>query len=68
MPREKVDFRDNLAFLASRFPDRAGLELNECCELFHCDRKTIMEDTEFPHKKISGKIVIPIPALAKWMS
>ena len=34
MAKEKADYRDNLALLNARFPDRDMLSLNDLCPVF----------------------------------
>ena len=71
---EKAGYRDALAFLMDKFPDRAGISVKEAAEVMGVNITTVYDSMRtqrkepLPHKKIGGKLVIPIPALARWMA
>jgi excisionase family DNA binding protein len=69
---EKEGYRDALAFLIDRFPDKGFLTVNEAAEFLGAHLTTVYDairrkKNPLPAKKLCGKIVIPIPALARWM-
>jgi excisionase family DNA binding protein len=69
---EKEGYRDALAFLIDRFPDKGFLTVNEAAEFLGAHLTTVYDairrkKNPLPAKKVCGKIVIPIPALARWM-
>ncbi len=69
---EKEGYRDALAFLIERFPDKGFLTVNEAAEFLGAHLTTVYDairrkKNPLPAKKVCGKIVIPIPALARWM-
>ena len=69
---EKEGYRDALAFLIDRFPDKGFLTVNEAAEFLGAHLTTVYDairrkKNPLPSKKVCGKIVIPIPALARWM-
>lgn len=70
--REKENFRDQLARLSDRYPERETIGLKEASDLLGVSRQTLMLDKTFPAKKPGGaknaKIIIPLVALARWMS
>ncbi len=68
MAREKEDFRGNLELLTQMFPNRVTLTVNEASAIIDCDRDTLTNDTTFPVKKIKSKLVVPVVALARWLS
>lgn len=69
---EKEGYRDALAFLIERFPDKGFLTVNEAADFLGAHLTTVYDairrkKNPLPAKKVCGKIVIPIPALARWM-
>lgn len=69
---EKEGYRDALAFLLERYPDKAVLTVQEAADLLGIHLTTAYDALKrkrnpLPSKKICGKLVIPIPALARWM-
>ena len=69
---EKEGYRDALAFLIERFPDKGFLTVNEAADFLGAHLTTVYDAVKrkknpLPAKKLCGKIVIPIPALARWM-
>lgn len=68
MAREKEDFRSNLELLTQLFPNRITLTVNEASAVIDCDRDTLTNDKTFPVKRIKSKMVIPVVALARWLS
>lgn len=65
--REKEGFRDQYDDLVKRFPGKVAIDIKACCEMLGCDRQTILKDKTFPVKKVSGKYIIPLVGLARWM-
>lgn len=70
---EKAGYRENYELLRELFPGRATVTTTEAAEALGSDVRTIRAATELvrdplPSRKIGEKkIVIPIPALARWM-
>ena len=69
---EKEGYRETLAFLSGMFPGKAFITVNEAAELIGAHITTVYDAIKrkrnpLPSKKLCGKIVIPIPALARWM-
>lgn len=68
MPREKECFRDQLQRLDEKYPGQEVLDLKDACDLLRTDRKTLLCDQSFPAKKVGGKYIIPLVALARWLA
>lgn len=68
MPREKEGFRDQYRMLAERFPDKEAISVTEACSLLGVDRRVIVETKDFPKIRLGAKYIIPLVALARWMS
>ena len=72
MPKEKEGFREELDRLSARFPGRETISITEACEVVGISRWTLMKDKDFPAKKPgrgkNAKIVVPIVALARYLS
>lgn len=69
MPREKEGYREQLARLDEKFPGREVLTLAEAQALLgDVYRTTILGDETFPVKKLSGKWIVPMVALARWLA
>ena len=69
---EKEGYRDALAFLLEKYPEKAFLTVKEVSELMDANLGTVYDAIRrkrnpLPSKKLCGKIIIPIPALARWM-
>lgn len=67
MPREKEGFREQLESLTTRFPGKEAIGLPECCAILCTHRDVLLSDKAFPAKKVGGKYLIPIIALARWL-
>lgn len=67
MPREKEGYREQLEFLMGLCPGVAAVDIKTCEKLTGCERHTLMNDKTFPAQKVSGKYIIPLTALARWM-
>lgn len=68
MPREYEDYRDNIAYLHSLYPQRATLTIAEAAELITCDERTLKADKDFPICSIGRRLSVPIVGFAKWLS
>ena len=69
---EKEGYRETLAFITGMYPDRLTLTVKEVAAVMGATIGTVYEAAKrvrnpLPTKKLNGKIVIPIPALARWM-
>lgn len=69
---EKEGYRETLAFLSGMFPGKACLTVKEVAVVMGSAEHTVYDAVKrvrnpLPAKKLKGKIVIPIPALARWM-
>lgn len=51
----------------NQFPGVAAIDFKTCEKLIGCERHTLMNDKTFPAKKVGGKYIIPLVALARWM-
>lgn len=68
MSREREGFRDQLVRLEERFGGAEVVTLNECAELMRLSRNALLRDRTFPAKKVSGRYLIPVVQLARWMT
>lgn len=68
MSREKEGFRDQLQRLDEKYPGVEAISLPEACKVLDVYRDTLLNDKSFPAKKVSGKWIVPIVALARWLS
>ena len=69
---EKEGYRETLAMLMEMYPGRAARPPHSASEPSDPNIGTIYDATKrvknpLPSKKLSGKLIIPIPALARWM-
>ena len=69
---EKKGYRDTLDILCSRFPGKMALSVNEVASVLGASTSTVYDAVKrrynpLPSKRLSGKIVVPIPALASWL-
>lgn len=69
---EKAGYRDTLLMLREMFPGKAALSVKEAATVLNANICTVYEAVKrkynpLPSKKLSGKIVIPIPAFASWL-
>jgi excisionase family DNA binding protein len=69
---EKQGYRETLAFLTDKFPDKAAISIKEAANTLDMSESTIRDAIKtgkdhFPAKKVGGRVVIPIPQLARWM-
>lgn len=67
MARERESFRDQLQTLQQRFEGQEVLTMAQVCQLLHLDRDALLNDRDFPAKKVGKKYIIPIVPLARWM-
>lgn len=67
MGRERESFRDQLQALQQRFEGQEVLTLAQSCELLGLDRDALLNDKDFPAKKVGKRYIIPIVPLARWM-
>ena len=70
---EKEGYRETLEFLMKRYPDKVSFSPREVAEIMDCNLKTVYSSLTrrrdpIPHKRVGKKIVIPLTALARWMS
>lgn len=70
---EKVGYRENLEMLREMYPGKVSLTVAEVAGAMGLDIKTVYNAISrrydpLPHVKCGEKrIIIPIPALARWM-
>lgn len=67
MPREKERFREQLELLQSMYPGVVAVDIKTCEKITGCNRHTLMNDKTFPAKKVCGKYIVPLVALARWL-
>ena len=70
---EKPGYREALLMLRDLFPGKAVISVKEAATVLNANVCTVYEAVKrkynpLPSKKLSGKTVIPIPALASWLS
>lgn len=68
MAAEKAAYRDVLECLISAFQGKEVLTISDVTGYMHCDRATLLRDKQFPARKIGGKYVIHVAALARYLS
>lgn len=68
MPREKEDYRENLARLTERFPGRDTITITEAAALLGRCARTIRESKSIPKVKMEREYLIPLVGLARWLS
>ena len=68
MPREKAAFRDVLEMLNAAFPNYDTLTLVEVSKYLRMDRRTLLQDEDFPAVKVAGKYLIHKAPLARWLA
>jgi predicted regulator of amino acid metabolism with ACT domain len=70
---EKEGYRATLAMLTERYPDRVAISVDEAAAAIGVNRKTVYAAIKrrynpMPSQKVTpSRVVIPIPALAKWL-
>ena len=70
---EKPGYREALLMLRDLFPGKAVISVKEAATVLNANVCNVYEAVKrkynpLPSKKLSGKTVIPIPALASWLS
>lgn len=71
---EKANYRDTIAHINGLFPDRLTITPQEAARVMTCDIKTVYNSiarvkNPLPAVRMTRKkIVIPIPAFARWLS
>ncbi|MBQ2938992.1 MAG: helix-turn-helix domain-containing protein [Clostridia bacterium] len=68
MAREKAAFRDVMEMLNVAFPGVDVLTLVEVTQYLRMDRRTLLQDDEFPAVKVAGKYLIHKAPLARWLA
>lgn len=72
MPIQTEQYREQLDRLSARFPNREAISITEASDILGMDRRSLLHSKTFPAKRPSGnrngKIVVPIVALARWMT
>lgn len=66
--REKPEFREQLERLIQRYPDREMIEVREAASLIGCDYRTLVNDENFPTRKLGTRILVPLVSMARWMA
>ena len=69
---EKKGYRDTLELHRDQFPGKMTLSVKEAAGVMGVNICTVYEAVKrkynpLPSKKLAGKIVIPMPALASWL-
>jgi hypothetical protein len=69
---EKQGYLETLNVLREMFPGKLTLTVKEAADVMGANTCTVYEAVKrkynpLPSKKLSGKIVIPIPAFASWL-
>lgn len=68
MSREIEGYRDNLARLAERFPEREAISISEAAQIIGVDYRVLSADRSFPARKVGRRTIVPIAGLARWMA
>ncbi len=68
MPREKVDYRDNLELILQQFGDVQLIPFKKAAQYCGVDVRALQKDNTFPLKKIAGRYYVPAVGLARWLS
>lgn len=58
----------NIDMLQQQFGQRPMVPLQEVARYLHKDPRTLKAERTFPIKRICGSYVVPLTALAGWMS
>ena len=69
---EKAGYRDTLDMLREMYPGKTAISVKEAAAAMGANACTVYEAikrkyNQLPSKKLAGKIVIPIPAFARWL-
>ena len=69
---EKVGYRDTLDMLRAMYPGKAAITIKEAATAMGANVGTVYAAVKrrynpLPSQKLSKKIVIPLPALARWL-
>ena len=65
---EKETYYPALAELKEAFPGRPLLSRQEVARYLNMDPRTLSGDRTFPQKKIGGRYMVSVVALARWMA
>lgn len=70
---EKPGYRENYELLKELFPGKLAITVQEAARVMNSDIKTIyaavrLVRNPLPAQKLCGKLVIPIPGFARWLS
>lgn len=66
---EKPGYRDTLERLRELYPGKENLTMAECEKYFHADRRTLLQDKNFPARKLGRKVyIIPLISLARYLT
>lgn len=66
--REREGYRETLQFLKEQFPNKAAIGMSEASDLLGTHRQTLLSTKGFPFQKVGNKYLVPIVALARWLS
>lgn len=69
---EKKGYREAYERLDNMFPDKAAISVKEAAKALGVSEDIVRENikkakNQLPHKKIGGRVIIPITQLARWM-
>lgn len=65
---EGANFRDTLEGLRAKYPGREVISIVEAGNVVGAHRKTLLRTKGFPYQRVGNKYIIPIVALARWLS
>lgn len=69
MAKEPDGYREQLARLTERFPDKEAITMQEVCAVIgRKDYRPLTKDKSFPAKKAGGQYSVPLTKLAWWLS
>ena len=70
---EKAGYREQLELLLTYFPGRAAITTQEVATILGTRPETVYKAMKrvkdpLPSRKVLGKVVVPVTALARWMA
>lgn len=68
MSCEKEDYRSNMERVLEKFPNQEMISLNSVAEWVKIDKRNLMQDKNFPIKKVGGRYFVTVVGLSRWLS
>jgi hypothetical protein len=54
--------------LKEKYPDKAAISIGEASDLLGVYRQTLTSTKGFPYQKVGNRYIVPLVALARWLS